>query len=353
MSCIVLYKGKKYDVAKFLNEHPGGDSIILQLKDKDITDAYTNIGHSKNADKILAKYIITENVNNQETDNPISVQPENLHKLDLKFTTKKLFTHEDVFNIHKILGFLALIHFIYRYFYVLPTTNTLGFGRNYLFDTCCLALHLALSYSSIIFNVLKHRIPERPLIIYQEYRLHAMVFTTRAVLVSLFGMYNYLIPTEYHYYILTLLILSISIIVDLITYKFGTPGITAVRNNNDSSIKPLRLAYAYYQFIAMGSHLLLNPKMCDLGFNGIIAIQSSAFLMTLKRKSIIRWYSHAFWYTFALILSSYYIWYVKNTSFMVYILCLFIIRVKFNVSKYIIWSIYLFCNTPYFASLHP
>lgn len=33
-----------------------------------------------------------------------------------------------------------------------------------------------------------------------------------------------------------------------------------------------------------------------LGFNTLIAIQSSAFLMTLYRKNIIKYYHHFFWY---------------------------------------------------------
>ena len=198
-----------------------------------------------------------------------------------------------------------------------------------------------LSYSSIIFHVLKHRIPERSLIVYEEYRLHAMIFSTRGALTSLYGMYSYLIPEMYRQFGLALLMLATSIIVDLITYKYGTPGITAIRNNNDGSVKLLKLGYAYYQFIAIGSILLFNPALCDLGFNGLIAIQSSAFLMTLKRKSIIRWYSHAFWYSLALLISSYYIWRVKGTAFMGYILGLFILRSQFNVSKYLIWSLWL------------
>ena len=340
MSCIVFYKNSKYDIGAFLDSHPGGRDIILELENKDITDAYENIGHSKSADKILSKYIIRDNTTPVADIQPVA-QKQADNGLDIKFTTKKLFTPEDKFNIHKIFGLLSLLNFAYRYFYVLPLTNTLGYGGNYMFDTLTLVLHLALSYSSIIFHVLKYRIPERPLIIYTEYRLHAMVFTTRGILIGLLGMYSYLIPPLYRQYCATLIVFFTSIIVDYITYKYGTPGITAVRNNNEGSVKLLRLGYAYYQFIAMGSLLVLHDKSGDLGFNVLIAIQSSAFLMTLKRKSIIRWYSHAFWYSLALLLSSYYIWYIKGSFFMMFIAGLFLIRTQLNVSKYIIWAFYL------------
>ena len=38
----------------------------------------------------------------------------------------------------------------------------------------------------------------------------------------------------------------------------------------------------------IGSLVENNARAADLGYNGIIAIQSSAFLMTLYRKRIIR-----------------------------------------------------------------
>lgn len=53
----------------------------------------------------------------------------------------------------------------------------------------------------------------------------------------------------------------------------------------------------------MGSHLLPSPRLLDLAYNPIIAVHSSAFLMTLNRKGLIRHYTHAIWYTGALMLA--------------------------------------------------
>lgn len=36
------------------------------------------------------------------------------------YVIKKLFTDEDPVYLHKVLGFLSLASFVYRYFYVLP-----------------------------------------------------------------------------------------------------------------------------------------------------------------------------------------------------------------------------------------
>ena len=108
MSCIVFYKNSKYDIGAFIDSHPGGRDIILELENKDITDAYENIGHSKSADKILSKYIIRDNTT------PVAVAQKQADSgLDIKFTTKKLFKSEDTFNIYKIFGLLCLLSFAY------------------------------------------------------------------------------------------------------------------------------------------------------------------------------------------------------------------------------------------------
>ena len=49
--------------------------------------------------------------------------------------------------------------------------------------------------------------------------------------------------------------------------------------------------------------LLQLKEKSNLAFNALIAIQSSAFLMTLNRKGLINWYTHAFWYSLSLVLS--------------------------------------------------
>lgn len=103
-----------------------------------------------------------------------------------KYIYKKLFTNEDPIYLHKTLGILSLLSFAYRYLYVFPMTGNLGFDGTW-FDFLTLALHMALSTSSLIFHVLPQRIMKRPLVIWNEYRLHTIVFTARCISVSLFS----------------------------------------------------------------------------------------------------------------------------------------------------------------------
>ncbi|KAI9513358.1 cytochrome b5-like heme/steroid binding domain-containing protein [Russula earlei] len=45
----VLLHGKVYDVTKFIDEHPGGDEVILSESGKDATEAFEDVGHSDEA----------------------------------------------------------------------------------------------------------------------------------------------------------------------------------------------------------------------------------------------------------------------------------------------------------------
>jgi len=348
----VTYKGDKFDIGNFINRHPGGTEVFKSYKGKDITTAFDHIGHSTDAMSLLQKRKIKSDIdsNNDSASTELnslannSTSSEGEFDSKKKFIVKKLFTEEDSYHVHKILGLLALISYSYRYFYVLPTTGNLGINHDIL-SYLTLTLHMLLSCSSFIFHVLKHRIIENPLIIYEEYRLHAIVFTFRGIFVSLVGLYIDIIPRKYQLITLNIGITLIHLLVDYITHLYGLPGVTAVRiteskRAEDKLVADARYIYSFYQFAALGSHISLDSNLADLGFNGHIAIQSSAFLMTLKRKNLIEWYSHAFWYTFALVLSLYYMYLVKGAEFFLYIFVVFIARTCFNANKYLLWFLY-------------
>lgn len=345
---LIRYRGVVYNAAGFVPSHPGGPDVFEHLKD--ITSAYDKIGHSEKAHRIMGRLPVVQGVSSDLFEDS-QHKSDGAKKVTLegKFLVKKLFTEEDKNNVHKTLGFLSLASFAYRYFYVLPTTGRLGFGTNFYLDSGTLLVHLLLSYSSLIFHVLEKRIIKHPLIIYEEYRLHAILFTTRAIGVSVVGLYQHLLPDRLRSAVLVSFLVLISLAVDYVTKKYGTPGVTAVRNDDDGTFKGLRLFYASYQFLALGSHIRVDPLLMDLGWNAVIAIQSSSFLMTLKRKSLIRWYTHAFWYTLALALSLIYMYIAKGPVWVLSIVPVYLLRVSFNMDKYLLWAVYLaVVNTPNF-----
>ncbi|KAI0278868.1 cytochrome b5 [Russula aff. rugulosa BPL654] len=56
----VLLKGNVYDVTKFIDEHPGGDEVILAEAGKDATEAFEDVGHSDEARALLPGMLIGE-----------------------------------------------------------------------------------------------------------------------------------------------------------------------------------------------------------------------------------------------------------------------------------------------------
>jgi len=52
-SLYILINQKVYNVAKFIDEHPGGDEVILAETGKDATEPFEDVGHSDEAREIL------------------------------------------------------------------------------------------------------------------------------------------------------------------------------------------------------------------------------------------------------------------------------------------------------------
>ncbi|XBW38700.1 hypothetical protein QEN19_004288 [Hanseniaspora menglaensis] len=54
----VIINDKVYDVSEFVNEHPGGDEIIIEFFGQDCTQDFEDIGHSPDAQKTLQKLYV-------------------------------------------------------------------------------------------------------------------------------------------------------------------------------------------------------------------------------------------------------------------------------------------------------
>ncbi|KFG79455.1 cytochrome b5 [Metarhizium anisopliae] len=54
----VAIRGYVYDVTGFLEDHPGGDEVLMDVAGQEATEAYDDAGHSEDADKTLDKFLI-------------------------------------------------------------------------------------------------------------------------------------------------------------------------------------------------------------------------------------------------------------------------------------------------------
>lgn len=266
-----------------------------------------------------------------------------------KRVVSKLFTNEDHTQLHKTLGFLSVVSFLYRYFYVYPTTGTLGFDGKFV-DHITMAVHIFLSCSSLIFHVIQSRIKNRPMIIWEEYRLHAIVFSVRCLSVYLCG---YLMPTTgalWERAVIPAVVLAHHVAADKVTELYGSKdGITTVRvkDDNNADVTAVLRFYAFYQFSALASHLQPHVRLSDLGFNTLVAIQSSAFLMTLYRKSLISEKTHALVYSACLIISMYHIFRsCGSVMFVAKLSAAYLARTNLKLNKYFIWISFALVSIP-------
>ncbi|KAG8098192.1 hypothetical protein GUJ93_ZPchr0013g36718 [Zizania palustris] len=58
--CWVVVDGKVYDVTKYLDDHPGGADVLLEVSGKDAKEEFDDAGHSKSAKELMQDYFIGE-----------------------------------------------------------------------------------------------------------------------------------------------------------------------------------------------------------------------------------------------------------------------------------------------------
>ncbi|XP_050364545.1 cytochrome b5-like [Argentina anserina] len=56
--CWLVIDGKVYDVTKFLEDHPGGDEVLLSSTGKDATGDFDDVGHSTSARAMMDEYYV-------------------------------------------------------------------------------------------------------------------------------------------------------------------------------------------------------------------------------------------------------------------------------------------------------
>jgi len=234
---VILYEDTVYDVKDFKSEHPGGVVILEEQLGKRIDEPFAEENHSAYAKKVLKRLPVVGYYSELLAEK-LEIEVDEEYKKSFfcsrKYVIKKLVTKEDPIYLHKILGIYSLASYILRYAYYLPKQGNLGFEGSY-FDTFSICMHIGLAVSSMIFEVLRHRILKRPLVIWKEYRLHAIVFTLRCTSVYFFALFwqykGYEMHTDFTHLCLAPLVLFHHYLADEITRRWGpvNPNETTVR----------------------------------------------------------------------------------------------------------------------------
>ncbi|KAF3080612.1 hypothetical protein TWF569_004923 [Orbilia oligospora] len=72
-SMYVVIDDKVYDVSPFVDEHPGGEEVMLDVAGQDGTEAFEDVGHSDEAREILSKYLIGNLKRSENDPKPIKI----------------------------------------------------------------------------------------------------------------------------------------------------------------------------------------------------------------------------------------------------------------------------------------
>ncbi|XP_040020538.1 cytochrome b5 type B [Gasterosteus aculeatus] len=56
----LIIHDKVYDITSFLEEHPGGEEVLLEQAGADATESFEDVGHSTDAREMLLQYYVGE-----------------------------------------------------------------------------------------------------------------------------------------------------------------------------------------------------------------------------------------------------------------------------------------------------
>jgi len=70
----LIIHDKIYDVTKFLEEHPGGEEVLLEQAGKDGTEHFEDVGHSTDARTMMKEYLVGE-LNDEDKSNSADQGP--------------------------------------------------------------------------------------------------------------------------------------------------------------------------------------------------------------------------------------------------------------------------------------
>ncbi|XP_006878715.1 PREDICTED: cytochrome b5 type B-like [Elephantulus edwardii] len=100
----MVIHGRVYDVTRFLDEHPGGEEVLLEQAGADASESFEDVGHSSDAREMLKQYYIGD------------VHPSDLKKKPNK-DTPKINACKSCWS-YWILPIISavLLSFLYRYY---------------------------------------------------------------------------------------------------------------------------------------------------------------------------------------------------------------------------------------------
>jgi hypothetical protein len=200
---------------------------------------------------------------------------------------KALITKEDVLNHHKILGGLVILSGLLRFWLV---TEDMGFRSHPAWTIPTIALHWLLTASSFQFKIPKQRIRDGGRI-WQQYRWHSLIFTTRSVLFIAVYWYEQQKGLEPNYFISFALAMLTMATADYVTWRAGDE----YRSNTIRELDGPGVAKFIFSCMQFNStsFFIIGIRSCSVPFYAMVwGVQITAFVGTLRRKGV---FTSKFW----------------------------------------------------------
>jgi hypothetical protein len=308
--CILTISGSRYNMTAWANSHPGGAKVLERFHGRDASKAFEAVGHSPGAYAMLKEFLIVDRNNSLSQTNNNSISNTFRWRQRLR---QKLFTHEDPVGIHKYLGLFCLLNFVRRFWQMYFGDPAAGLGQrgHACFSMICLLPHALLSLSSLIFQTVpKERVVGKPMI-WQEYRIHNIVFGVRSVLTALVASLAVKLgntPTVRKVAILAsgacVLLANwgadrATVTLRVVEAESTTATMPYWKGCSVETQKKFKGFYAYCQFMATLACLACGNPAWPLAV--LIAIQLASLLMTLVRKGLLSARGYHYGYTASLV----------------------------------------------------
>lgn len=62
---------KVYDVTKFMDEHPGGEEVLLEQAGKNASEIFEDVSHSADAKDLMKNFLVGELPEHEKTTEPV------------------------------------------------------------------------------------------------------------------------------------------------------------------------------------------------------------------------------------------------------------------------------------------
>jgi len=256
---------------------------------------------------------------------------------------RSLITDHDTMHLHKTLGIVAVVHYVYRIAKFGATD--MGFDGSW-FTFGCLMLHTVLSLSSLIFKLPVIRIKEGTRI-WPQFRLHSIVFTCRALAAmtvlwatTRFPAARAAVDSMYGLDNVAIVFLAM-LLADWSTAAVGDRKSDSIRGWNTSV--GYRFFFAVMQF--QGTALILvGVRRFGVYFFHVIILQLTAFLLTIRRKNLVGHRSVAVVYAALLLLGTSvslydFVWTGRGDLVGSVGLVAYLLRVPGGMNKYLVWGL--------------